>query len=195
MFTLEPPPCWLFTSLPARRSTTRGPFRRRFALHSGTPALQLPCRLVILLLQIRILGAASFIFTGVTRLPMVAAGTTHSTLVLTSSPALRTPTNSILVATILVAALLVLASAASGQPRPSRSSTMRPISSTVCLFAMFAIPHYRRKARSGAHPDLGRRAVRRLVSVRTLFTAPPVSIFVDVPNPLHFAIKITATIP
>src|ERR1700721_1358852 len=69
-------------------------------------------RLVILLLQVRILGAASFIFTGVPRLPMVA-GWDHLIPHWFSRlrPRYRTPTNSILVAIILVAALLVLASA------------------------------------------------------------------------------------
>jgi amino acid transporter len=69
-------------------------------------------RLVILFLQIRILGAASLIFTGVTRLPMVA-GWDHliPTWFSRLHPRYRTPTNSILVATVLVAALLVLASA------------------------------------------------------------------------------------
>src|ERR1700733_13541363 len=67
---------------------------------------------VILLLQIRILGASSFIFTGVTRLPMVA-GWDHLIPPWFSRlhPRYRTPTNSILVAITLVAALLVLASA------------------------------------------------------------------------------------
>ena len=69
-------------------------------------------RLVILLLQIRILGAASLIFTGVTRLPMVA-GWDHLIPPWFSRlhPRYRTPTNSILLAIAIIAALLVLASA------------------------------------------------------------------------------------
>jgi len=69
-------------------------------------------RFVILLLQIRILGAASFIFTGVARLPM-AAGWDHLIPAWFSRlhPRYRTPSNSILFATVLIAVLIVLGSA------------------------------------------------------------------------------------
>jgi amino acid transporter len=69
-------------------------------------------RLVIFLLQIRILGAASFIFTGVTRLPM-AAGWDHLVPEWFSRlhPRYRTPTNSILFSSIFIASLIVLGSA------------------------------------------------------------------------------------
>lgn len=69
-------------------------------------------RFVILLLQIRILGAASFIFAGVARLPM-AAGWDHLIPAWFSRlhPRYRTPTHSILVATGIIAALIVLGSA------------------------------------------------------------------------------------
>ncbi len=69
-------------------------------------------RLAILLLQIRILGAASFIFTGVVRLPM-AAGWDHLVPAWFARlhPRLGTPVNSITLTTIAVAALLILGSA------------------------------------------------------------------------------------
>jgi len=69
-------------------------------------------RFVILLLQIRILGAASYIFTGVARLPM-AAGWDHLIPEWFSRlhPRYRTPSNSIVFATVLIVALIVLCSA------------------------------------------------------------------------------------
>jgi amino acid transporter len=78
----------------------------------ASSAATLLARFVILLLQIRILGAASFIFTGVARLPM-AAGWDHLIPAWFSRlhPRFRTPTNSILFAAVLIAALIVLGSA------------------------------------------------------------------------------------
>ncbi|QMV18032.1 amino acid permease [Granulicella sp. 5B5] len=69
-------------------------------------------RFVILLLQIRILGAASYIFAGVARLPM-AAGWDHLIPAWFSRlhPRYRTPVNSILFAATIIAALIVLGSA------------------------------------------------------------------------------------
>jgi amino acid transporter len=63
----------------------------------------------ILLVQLRLIGATSFIFTGVTRLPMTA-GWDHLIPEWFSrlSPRRRVPVNSIMVSTALVAALLVL---------------------------------------------------------------------------------------
>jgi amino acid transporter len=153
-------------------------------------------RLVILLLQIRILGAASLIFTGVTRLPMVA-GWDHLIPPWFSRlhPRYRTPTNSILVAIILVAALLVLASA--GVRAAEAFAVLNNASNILyglAYLAMFAIPL------AGAR--LVRARMPKWVAVlcavgfcATLFScATSVYPFVDVPNPLHFAIKITTTI-
>lgn len=69
-------------------------------------------KIAILLLQIRILGAASFLFTGATRLPM-AAGWDHLIPAWFNQlhPTYRTPVNSIYVTSALILALLVLGSA------------------------------------------------------------------------------------
>ena len=77
----------------------------------NSAAATLVARFVILLLQIRILGAASYIFTGVARLPM-AAGWDHLIPEWFSRlhPRFRTPSNSILFATAVIAALIVLGS-------------------------------------------------------------------------------------
>lgn len=152
-------------------------------------------RLAILLLQIRILGAASFIFTGVTRLPMVA-GWDHLIPPWFSRlhPRYRTPVNSILFNTALVALLLALASA--GVRAAEAFAVLNNASNILyglAYMAMFAIPL------------LGARALRARIPAwvaalsvvgfcATLFTCLTSAYpFVDVPNPLQFALKLIAT--
>ncbi|MGA8938465.1 MAG: APC family permease, partial [Acidobacteriaceae bacterium] len=99
-------------------------------------------RFVILLLQIRILGAASYLFTGVTRLPM-AAGWDHLIPAWFSRlhPRYRTPTNSILVAALLIAGLIVLGSA--GVHAAVAFNLLNNASTefyVIAYMAMFAIP-------------------------------------------------------
>jgi glutamate:GABA antiporter len=153
-------------------------------------------RFVIFLMQVRILGAASLIFTGVTRLPMVA-GWDHLIPPWFSRlhPRYRTPTNSIVVASILIAALLVLASA--GVRAAEAFAVLNNASNILyglAYLAMFAIPLIGAKLVRARIPTW----VAVLCGVgfcATLFTcATGVYPFVDVPDPLHFAIKITTTI-
>jgi len=153
-------------------------------------------RLVILLLQIRILGAASFIFTGVTRLPMVA-GWDHLIPAWFSRlhPRYRTPINSILVAALLVGALLVLASA--GVRAAEAFAVLNNASNSLyglAYMAMFVIPLVGVKTLRERIPAW----VAVLCAVgfcATLFScltnAYP---FLDVANPLQFGIKILVTI-
>jgi len=152
-------------------------------------------RLVILLLQIRIIGAASFIFTGVARLPMVA-GWDHLIPPWFSRlhPRHRTPTNSIIVAALAVAALLVLASA--GVHAAEAFAVLNNASDILyglAYLAMFLIPL------------VGSRTLREHIPAwvallcvvgfcATLFScATSVYPFVDVPNPKLFAVKLLAT--
>jgi amino acid transporter len=153
-------------------------------------------RFAILLMEIRILGCASFLFTGVTRLPM-AAGWDH--LIPESFSRLhsrfRTPTNSILLGTGVIAALLALASIGS-----HAAQTFALLNNSSSQFyelgymAMFAIP------------ILGAKLLRRSLPgwvawtsavgfLATLFCfvigAYP---FVDEANPALFAAKILATV-
>lgn len=81
------------------------------ALGGGGPAAAVG-KLAILLLQIRILGAASFLFTGATRLPM-AAGWDHLIPAWFNElhPVYKTPVNSIFVTSGIIIAMLVLGSA------------------------------------------------------------------------------------
>jgi amino acid transporter len=99
-------------------------------------------RFIILLLQIRILGAASFIFTGVTRLPM-AAGWDHLIPAWFSRlhPRYKTPTNSVLVASLIIAACVLLGSV--GKHAAQTFNILNNASTelyAVAYLAMFAIP-------------------------------------------------------
>jgi amino acid transporter len=99
-------------------------------------------RFVILLLQIRILGAASFLFTGITRLPM-AAGWDHLIPAWFSRLHRRykTPTNSVLVAALVIAALIALGSA--GKNALQTFNVLNNASSefyVIAYIAMFSIP-------------------------------------------------------
>ncbi len=69
-------------------------------------------KLAILLLQIRILGAASFLYTGATRLPLTA-GWDHLIpgWFVTLHPRYRTPVNSILLTSAVIVAMLLLGTA------------------------------------------------------------------------------------
>ena len=152
-------------------------------------------RLVILLLQIRIIGASSFLFTGVTRLPMVA-GWDHLIPEWFSRlhPRYRTPTNSILVAALLVAALLVLASA--GVHAAEAFALLNNTSNILyglSYMAMFSIPLVGARALRERIP--GWVAVLCAVGFcATLFScATDAYPFVDEAEPLRFAIKLIAT--
>jgi amino acid transporter len=149
-------------------------------------------RCAILLLQIRILGAASFIFTGVTRLPMTA-GWDHLIPAWFSRlhPRFRTPTNSILFAAIAIAVLLVLAFAG---VRASEAFAVLNNASNVlygiAYLAMFLIPI------AGAR--LLRDRIPTWVAVLCVFGFLSVLFscalscypFLDVPNPRDFALKV-----
>jgi len=124
------------------------PIPQTLRLAFGNSAVAtLLARFVILLLQIRILGAASYIFTGVARLPM-AAGWDHLIPAWFSRlhPRFRTPTNSILFATAIIAALIVLGSA--GVHAAEAFNVLNNASSEFYILAylvMFAIPILARK--------------------------------------------------
>ncbi len=99
-------------------------------------------KLAIALLSLRILGAASFIFTGVVRLPM-AAGWDHLVpeWFARLHPRFRTPVNSIVFTTALVAGFLLLASA--GTHAAEAYNLLNNSSSefyNLAYLAMFLIP-------------------------------------------------------
>src|SRR6201996_8749430 len=78
---------------------------------AGSPLATMLARVVILLLQIRILGASSYLFTGVTRLPMTAGWDHLAPRWFTRlHPRFNTPANSIYFTTAVVAAMLVFGS-------------------------------------------------------------------------------------
>jgi amino acid transporter len=102
----------------------------------------LAARFVILLLQIRILGAASYMLTGITRLPM-AAGWDHLIPSWFSRlhPRYKTPTNSVLISFILIAICILLANL--GNHAAQAFNLLNNASSELYVIAylsMFAIP-------------------------------------------------------
>ncbi len=152
-------------------------------------------KIAILLLQIRILGAASFIFTGVVRLPM-AAGWDHLVPAWFArlDPRFSTPVNSITLTTIAVAALLLLGSA--GVHAAEAFAVLNDTSSELYALAYLSL---------FLIPLVGSRAVRAklprwvapvcFVGVLTIlfvlvFNAYP---FLDVASPGAFAAKIVGT--
>jgi amino acid transporter len=99
-------------------------------------------RFAILLLQIRIIGSASFIFTGVTRLPMTA-GWDHLIPEWFSRlhPRYRTPTNSIFASAAVIALVTALASV--GVHASEAFALLSNTNNTaygIAYLVMFAIP-------------------------------------------------------
>ncbi|SNT27211.1 amino acid/polyamine/organocation transporter, APC superfamily [Granulicella rosea] len=149
----------------------------------------------ILLLQLRILGAASFLLTGVTRLPMVA-GWDHliPAWFTRLHPRYRTPTNSIYISSAIIALLLVCGSlgvhaAEAFQVLNNASSELY----SIAYLAMFAIPIVGAKLLRKRLPlwVAISSAIGFLATLFTfLLTAYP---FVDVVNPGVYAVKILGT--
>ena len=152
-------------------------------------------RLAILLLQLRILGAASYLFTGVTRLPM-AAGWDHlvpAWFARLHGPA-RVPRNSILLTGVIVAALLVFGSL--GVKAAEAFAVLNDTSSELYALAyavMFLIPFAGARVIRKALPWwVGASCAGGLVAILfiVLLNAYP---FVDVAQPALFAAKIVGT--
>lgn len=193
MFTLGTASVLAFHELSGTKINFVAPIPQTLRLAFGDSGLaDWVARLVILMLQIRILGAASYIFTGVARLPMVA-GWDHLIPAWFSRlhPRYRTPTNSILIAALIVAALLILASA--GVRAAEAFAVLNNTSNILyglAYMAMFFIPL------------VGARVVRERIPTwvaalcavglcATLFSILTAAYpFLDVPNPLQFGIKI-----
>jgi len=153
-------------------------------------------KFAILLLQIRILGAASQLFTGATRLPMTA-GWDHliPAWFARLHPRHRTPVNSIYVTVAVVGALLVLGSA--GVRAVEAFSVLNDASSefyALAYLAMFLIPlcgeQPVRERLPRWVPPVCLAGVVAIVFVLLLNAYP----FVDVQRPGLFAIKIVGTV-
>ena len=161
----------------------------------NTGASALLAKFAILLLQIRILGAASYIFTGIVRLPM-AAGWDHLVPAWFTQlhPRFRTPINSIALTSILIAGLLLLGSA--GVRAAEAFAVLNDTSSelyALAYLALFLIPLIGRKSLRMRLPlwispvcGVGVATVLFVL----LFNAYP---FLDVSSPGLFAAKILGT--
>jgi amino acid transporter len=149
----------------------------------------------ILLVQFRLIAAASFIFTGVTRLPM-AAGWDHLIPVWFTRlhPRFRTPVNSVAFTCALVLLLLILANIGVHAQEAFQVLTNASITHyELSYLAMFTIPLAGAKVLRTRLPGWLRWTSIMGLSA-TLFSfiisAYP---FVDVVNPRAYAIKILGT--
>ena len=152
--------------------------------------------IAIVLLELRLLGAASYIFSGVTRLPMTVGWDNLLPEWFTRlHPQRKTPVNSILFTFVLMLALLVMASA--GVHAQESYQVLSNASLThyeLMYMAMFAIPL------------VGAARLRRilpfwlkwvsLAGFCAAFFSLLISIypFVDVINPLEYGSKIAGTV-
>ena len=150
----------------------------------------------ILLLQIRILGAASYLFTGATRLPMTAGWDNLIPAWFTRlHPRHRTPTNSIYVTSAVIAVMLVLGSA--GVHSAEAFGVLNDASSefyALAYLAMFLIPICGAKAVRDRLPRWIAAAcvcgVGSILFVLLLNAYP----FLDVESPTVFAAKILGAV-
>ena len=150
--------------------------------------------MAIALLQLRLIGAASYLFTGVTRLPM-AAGWDELVPAWFARlhPVRHTPTNSILCAAGLVALLVLLGSVGvHAQEAYQLLSNASLTHYELAYLAMFAVPLV--GAMRGALPGW-LKWISGVGFCATLFSllisAYP---FVDVVSPRSYAMKIVSTV-
>lgn len=156
-----------------------------------TGAAAIIAKLTILLLQIRILGAVSFLFTGATRLPMTAGWDHLIPEWFARLNHRRVPANSILLTGAVIAALLVLGSA--GVHAAEAFGVLNDASSELYALAylvMFLIPicgsRPLRKALPRWVPLVSAGGVLSILFCLLLNAYP----FVDVASPAVFAAKI-----
>ena len=150
----------------------------------------------ILLVQLRLLGAASYLFTGVTRLPMAVGWDDLLPKWFTRlHPRWKTPTNSILCTSALMLLLLVLGSVGVHAQEAFQVLSNASLAHYELMYmAMFAIPMVGAAALSKLLPPW-----LKLVSL-VGFCASLFSLlistypFVDVVNPLAYAAKIAGTV-
>ena len=163
---------------------------------AGSGVATLIARFSILLLQIRILGASSYLFTGVTRLPMTAGWDYLAPHWFTRlHPRFHTPANSIYFTTAVVACMLVLGSlgvrAAEAFDVLNNASTEFYVLAYVAMFAigLFGAQNLRRHLPGWviAWCSLGGLTC---ILILVLNAYP----FVDVASPLGFAAKIIGTV-
>ncbi len=151
--------------------------------------------LAILLVQFRLIAAASFLFTGVTRLPL-AAGWDYliPTWFTRLHPRRQTPTNAILFTCAIILLLLVLASI--GVHAQEAFQVLENASIThyeIAYIAMFAIPLIGSQTLRTALPRwLRLTSITGLCATLFCFTVSAYP-FVAVENPKAYAAKILGT--
>jgi len=150
----------------------------------------------ILLVQLRLLGASSYLFTGVTRLPM-AVGWDHllPQWFTRLHPRWKTPVNSILCTSALMILLLVLGSVGVHAQEAFQVLSNASLTHYALMYmAMFAIPMVGAAALRASLP-VWLKWVSLAGFCASLFSLLiSVYPFVDVVNPLAYAAKIGGTV-
>ena len=166
----------------------------RYALGNSGLA-NLFAMVAILLVQIRLVAASSFIFTGVTRLPM-AAGWDHliPTWFTRLHPRYRTPVNSVIFTCVLILLLLILANIGVHAQEAFQVLSNAAITHyELAYLAMFAIPLLGARALRATLPGWLRwTSIAGLCATLFSFIVSAYP-FVDVVNPRAYAIKILGT--
>ena len=161
---------------------------------SGTAAAI--AKFTILLLQIRILGAASYLFTGATRLPMTAGwDDLIPAWFARLHPVTRTPTNAITVSAGVIAALLLLGSA--GVRAAEAFNVLNDASSAFYALAylvMFLIPICGARAVRATLPRWAAWFCAAGAGATAFVLAINAYPFVEVASPGAFAAKILGTV-
>jgi amino acid transporter len=163
---------------------------------AGSGVATLIARFVILLLQVRILGASSYLFTGVTRLPMTAGWDHLAPRWFTQlHPRFRTPANSIYFTTAVVAAMLVFGSlgvrAAEAFDVLNNASTEFYVLAYIAMFAigLLGAQNLRKHLPRWVIAWCGLGGLTCILIL--VLNAYP---FVAVASPLGFAVKIVGTV-
>ena len=187
----------IVTLVPRARIDFIAPIPQAMRLTLGASGLgNVVAILAILLLQFRLLGATSYLFTGVTRLPM-AAGWNHLVpeWFTRLHPRRATPTNSILATSAIALALVLLATSGVHAQEAYQLLTNACLTHyEVAYLAMFAIPLFGAAALRRSLPRW-LKWTSALGLLATLFSllisAYP---FVSVVNARAYAAKILSTI-
>jgi amino acid transporter len=150
----------------------------------------------IVLLEMRLLGAASYLFSGVTRLPMTVGWDNLLPQWFTRlHPQRKTPVNSILFTFVLMMALLVMASA--GVHAQEAYQVLSNASLThyeLMYIAMFAIPLVGAASLRNRLPAWLKWLALAGLCASLFSLLVSIYPFVDVINPLEYGAKIAGTV-
>src|SRR5215472_7373672 len=150
----------------------------------------------ILLLELRLLGAASYLFSGVTRLPMTVGWDNLLPEWFTRlHPRRKTPVNSILFTFVLMMSLLVMASAGVHSQEAYQVLSNASLTHYELMYmAMFAIPLVGATSLRSLLPSWLKWVALAGLCASLFSLLISIYPFVDVLNPLEYGVKIAGTV-